>query len=287
LTSGGGQAGTAEPAAQDSLRISGGDLLEIKVFDVPELTSVSRVSSAGDVGMPLVGRVRVEGLTTTQAEAEIEKRLVSGGYVREPQVSVFVREYATQGASVLGEVAHPGIYPVLGSRRLFDLLSVAGGLTDKAGKVVTITHRSQPQQPATLSLSRDPSQSTQNNVEILPGDTIVVSKAGVVYVVGDVTRPGGFVMDKNESLTVLQAIALAEGTKPTASLDRSKLIRRGAQGIQEIPIHLKKILSAKAPDLPLQAEDIVFVPGSPSKGAMRRTAEAIVQTATGVAIYRR
>jgi polysaccharide export outer membrane protein len=276
-----------DQSSADSLRLSAGDLLEIKVFDVPELATESRVSGAGDIGMPLIGRVHLEGLTAQQAEREIEKRLRQGGFVREPQVSIFVKEYATQGASVLGEVSKPGIYPVLGSRRLFDLLSAASGLTDKAGQIVTITHREQPDKPVTVSLSRQPSRSTENNVEIRPGDTIVVSKSGVIYVVGDVGRPGGFIMDKNDNLTVLQAIALAEGTKSTASLDRSKLIRKGAQGVQVIPIPLKKILAARAPDVPLQAEEIVFVPGSASKGAMRRIAEAIIQVATGVVIYRR
>jgi polysaccharide export outer membrane protein len=124
-------------------------------------------------------------------------------------------------------------------------------------------------------------------VDILPGDTIVVAKAGVVYVVGAVGKPGGFTMDRNEKLTVLQALALAEGSRPDAALNKSKLIRKTEAGSEEIPIPLGKILASAVPDQKLQPDDILFVPNSAAKGAARRSLEAIVQTATGVIIYRR
>ncbi len=281
--------GAAEQPAKTppGLRIDSGDLVEISVYGVPELKQDLRVNAAGDISLPLVGLVRVAGLTSEEAQTRIEKRLLEAGLLNEPHVSVFIKEYATQGISVLGEVERPGIYPLLGTRRLFDALSAAGGLTAKAGRVVTITRRDRPREPILVTLSRDPSTVLEANLEVSPGDTIIVSKAGVVYVVGEVAKPSGFVMDRNDNLTVLQAIALAEGAKTTAALDRTKLIRRNANGYEEIPIPLKKILEARAPDVVLQAEDIVFVPTSFGKSAGKRSLEAIIQIATGVAIFRR
>src|SRR6266571_3362286 len=273
------------PMAATRLKIGSGDLAEISVFGIPELTQKVRVNSNGDVSLSLIGMVHLAGLSPDQAERQIEKMLVQGGYVKDPHASVLLVEYATQGVSVMGEVAKPGVYPVLGTRRLFDVISAASGLTDKAGRTVTITHRDHPQEPQVITLSKDPSKALEANIEVMPGDTVLVSRAGVVFVVGDVTRPSGFTIDKNDGLTVLQAIALAEGNKSTASLDKAKLIRKTSQGPEEISIPLKRILQGKSKDLALQAEDIVFVPGSLTRSAGKRTLEAILQTATGVAIY--
>ncbi len=269
------------------IQIASGDLVEISVYGIPELKQELRVSASGHISLPLVGAIQIAGSSSEQAEKLIAQRLLEGGFLNNPHVSVFVKEYATQGVSILGEVAKPGIYPLLGSRRLFDAVSAAGGLTERAGRLVSITRRDRPQEPQLVNLSRDPAQQSTSNVEILPGDTIVVSKAGVVYVVGEVRRPSGFVMDKNDSMTVLQAVALAEGTTSTASLDSARLIRKTENGHLDIPVPLKKILAGKEPDRPLQAEDILFVPGSLGKSAARRSVDAIVQIVTGIAIFRR
>jgi polysaccharide export outer membrane protein len=259
-------------------------LLEVAVFGAPDFDRQVRVSSSGDVTLPLVGAVHVAGITTAEAEKLLEKKLLAGGYFNDPHVSVFEKEYQTQGISVLGEVQKPGIYPMLGSHKLFDVISAAGGTTPKAGNQVTITRRDRSQPPQNLTLAGNGSDSTKNNPDVMPGDTVVVQKAGVVYVVGDVHMPGGFIMDKPE-LTVLQALAMAQGANSTAKLDQARLIRRNGNQRQEVPIALKKILSSKAPDVNLQADDILFVPNSAAKSAMRRGLEAIVQAATGVAIY--
>jgi len=269
------------------IRIASGDLLEVSVYGIPELKQELRVSSSGHISLPLVGAIQVAGSSSEQAEKLIAQRLLEGGFLNNPHVSVFVKEFATQGVSILGEVAKPGIYPLLGSRRLFDAISAAGGLTERAGKVVTITRRDRPQEPQLVNLSRDPAEQSASNVEILPGDTIVVSKAGVVYVVGEVNRPSGFVMDKNDTMTVLQAVAMAEGTSPVASLDSARLIRKTQNGHTDIPIQLKQILAGKQPDVPLQAEDILFVPRSLGKSAARRSVDAILQIVTGIAIFGR
>jgi len=149
-----------------------------------------------------------------------------------------------------------------------------------------ITRRNNPQQTVQVPLVTGTQESMKNNVPVEPGDTIMVSKAGVVYVVGDVRQPGGFIMENGNDITVLKAIALAQGTNPNAALNSARLIRKTPEGPKDVPLPLKQILAVKAPDVPLQADDVVFVPGSAGKSAAKRGAEAILQMATGIAIWR-
>jgi polysaccharide export outer membrane protein len=276
---------TPASAPPADVPVNSGDLLTVSVLGAPDYRYDLRVSSSGEISLPMAGIMKIAGLTTPQAEKAIAQTLQKQGFFNNPQVSVFVKEYSTSGISVLGEVQHPGIYPLLGHRTLLDALSAAGGTTPKAGKSVTITHRDRPDAPETLAFSSSDGDSTPS-ISIHPGDTIVVTKAGVVYVVGDVKEPTGIIMD-NPRFTVLQAIAMAHGTNPTAAMSSAKLIRR-VDGIpREIPIPLNKILRAKSTDIALQADDIVFVPNSAVKTATRRGLDAALQAATGVAIYGR
>lgn len=272
-------------ADNDSSRIKlgPGDLVEMNVYGVPELSTKARVSGGGDLYLPLVNYVHVGELSLEEVQKLVEKRLADGGFVRNPHVTIFIDEYASQAVTLLGEVARPGLYPIVGDRRLFDIVSAAGGFTDKAGKTITITHRMHAAPPVSLRLARHLEQGTADNVEVLPGDTIVVARAGIVYVVGDVARPSGFLME-SDSMTVLQAIAMAGGTNKTAQLNGARIIRKSAQGMQETGLPLKKILQAKAADLPLQADDILFVPSSARKAAMFRSADAVLQAATALTI---
>jgi polysaccharide biosynthesis/export protein len=273
------------PAESSELLIGPGDLLKISVLGAQDFDQELRVARNGDATLALIGPLHVAGLSIEQAGQLIRKRLMDGGFFSDPQVTVFEKEYATQGVSVLGEVQKPGIYPLIGPHHLFDVLSLAGGTTPKAGSQVTITHQNQPHSPQIVKMSNDPDTNGDANAEIRPGDTVFVSKAGIVYVVGDVHRPSGFVMENN-NMTVLQAIAMAEGTTPNAALNSAKIIRRTPGGPEEIHLELKKMLTAKAPDLKLQAEDIVFVPTNAAKNVGFRTLDEVVRVATGLAIYR-
>lgn len=275
----------AAPAPTTEMFIRSGDLLEVSVYGAPDYDKQVRVSAEGEITLPLAGAVKIGGMTTAQAEAVIATKLSDGGYFRDPRVSVLEKEFSTQGISVLGEVAKPGIYPLPGSRNLFDAISAASGVTPRAGSVVTITHRNDPEHSVTVILANNGKSSGSANVPLFPGDTVMVSKAGIVYVTGAVTKPGGFVME-NAHMTVLQAVAMAEGAVPTAALDKAEVIRNAGQGTkpEEIPIQLKKILAAKAPDVNLQENDIVFVPVSGAKTAGKRTVDALVQIATGAAV---
>ena len=274
-------AGIGDPSFE--ILIGPGDLIEVSVYGASDYIKDVRVRSTGEITLPMAGTLKVGGLTPAQAEALIAKRLIDGDFFNDPRVSVIEKETVTQGISILGEVQKPGVYPLPGPRKLFDAISAAGGTTPRAGNTVSITHRTDSQQPEIVTLSYGKSYS-QSNVHVYPGDTVVVSKAGVVYVVGDVRLPGGFVME-NSHITILQAYAMAQGANSTAALDRAQLIRKSGSGDQVIS--LKKILAAKAPDMNLQPDDIVFVPTSGAKVAGRRTLDAIVQTATGMAVYAR
>ena len=265
--------------------IGAGDLVEMTVFDTPEFSGKLRVSNTGDVILPLVGNVHLQGLKAGEAQALIRQKLIDGGFLKDPQVTVFVVEYATQGVSVVGEVKNPGIYPAFGSHHLLDYISLAQGLTPLAGTTITITHAGNPNQPEHVRVTAGASPKPENNPEILPGDTIFVERTGIVYVIGDVARPGGFPMDHDGQLTILQAIALAQGTNPTAAKGSAKLIRTTPEGRRETPIDLKKILSSKATDLPLQDNDILFVPNSAAKSALHDLSAGIPAVATA-SIYR-
>jgi polysaccharide export outer membrane protein len=265
--------------------IGNGDLLEMSVFDTPELSGKLRVSNTGDVVLPLVGRLQVAGLKAEEAATLIGRKFAEGGYVKEPQVTVFIAEYATQNVAVLGEVKNPGIYPAFGAHDLLDYLSAAQGLTPLAGTTISITHPRRPADPEFVTLTAGVNPKPGSNPEILPGDRIFVGRTGIVYVVGDVVHPGGFPLDHDGQLSILQAIALAQGTNSTAAKGSARLIRTTSAGRQEIPVNLKKILRSEATDLALRDNDILFVPNSSAKTPLKDI-EQVLPAAAGASIYR-
>ena len=273
-----------QPAAVSTLHIASGDLLELTVFDTPEFSGKLRVSETGDVLIPVAGSVHVAGLTAMEAAGAIEQRFRELDVLKAPHASIFLLEYATQGVTVSGEVRAPGIYPLLGSHNLLDLIAAAGGATTNAGHVIVISHRDGKSDPVFAQF--DPKSGTvKNDVDIRPGDTVSVSRSGVVYVIGDVARPGGYLIENNGHLTVLQAVALAQGSNRTASLKHTRLIRKTEVGREEYAINLKLMLQNKLPDLTLSDGDILYVPSSQGKYLGYRGIEAAVQVATGIAIY--
>ena len=267
----------------NAVKLGSGDLLEITVYNVPELNSKARVSNAGDVYLPLIDYVHVEDLTLEEAQALIEKRLADGGFVRNPHVTIFVNEATSQGVTIIGEVLKVGIYPLVGDHKLYDVVSQAGGFSQNASRKISIVRRNQPE-PIHITLPRNLADDLSGNIEIMPGDTISVPKAPIIYVVGDVGRPSGILVD-NGQLTVLQALALAGGTNRTAKLGGSRIIRKSPTGMTETKVEIKKMLEAKAPDMQLQADDILFIPISGGKIIAARTFEAAMATATALAIY--
>ena len=243
----------------DAIAIGPGDLLDLTVFDVPELILKVQVDSSGAVSLPLIGDLKLAGMTVRDAQLLIARDLVVRQMVKKPEVMLLIEQFATQGVTVYGEVNTPGIYPLMGPHKLYDAISVAGGFTAKAGRTVTILHKGRMDDPETVHLSRG-QPVEQANVTIYPGDTIIVSKAGVVYVLGEVNKPGAFLLEDNTSMSVMKAVALAQGTTKLASLRDTKIIKETPQGMVQSQIRLDKIYRGKASDLALEAEEIVFVP---------------------------
>jgi len=266
--------------------IGPGDLLEISEFHTAGFRSVARVSAAGTVTLPMVDEVNLQGLDERGAEKKIEEALIAKGMLLHPHVSVFVMGQAGQDVSVLGEVARPGVYPYTLHHRLLDLISAASGLSQSAGRLVNVFHRDDPQTPHPVVL--DPGgtdTATDHNPELLPGDTVQVSRAGLVYVIGDVVRPGGFPVDPAQGLTVVQALSLAWGPSQNAATGRALLIREQKGGRTTTTLNLGKMIHGQEPDQPVRDRDILFIPDSTAKNLWNKTLESAIQSVVGVSIY--
>lgn len=277
------------PPPPPSLPISFGDLIQVTVFDSPELSGSLRVNSNGEVVLPLGGAVKVKGLTAADAGAAIAAQLKQSGILLEPHVMVMILEYQTQGVTVTGEVKTPGVYPLLANRTVMDMIAMAGGLNENAGKIATVFHRDNPAGVREVKLNvsvQTPASAVEGSVEVLPGDTISVSRSGVIYVLGDVGRPGGFLVEHNDRLSILQALALAQGANQTASYGSTRLMRKTNSGRIEIDLDLKKVLKGDASDFLMADGDILYIPVSNKKIYSMRALEAAIGVGTQVAIYR-
>jgi polysaccharide biosynthesis/export protein len=258
------------------VKIAPGDLLEIAVFDAPELTQQVRVGADGKTQLALLGNTPLAGMTAQEAAEMIARELRDRNFLVQPQVNVLIKEFASQGVSVMGEVQHPGIYQVLGPRTLLDVISMAGGLTNAGDSRVTIKRRTGAEENVTVKLKNDDVQtSLANDVQIYPGDLVMVPRAGIVYVLGSVNRPGGFVMQDNGKLTLLQALAQAGGTSSSAAASHAVLLRKNGDGYITNKLNLGRIERGKVADLALLANDIVFIPNSRLKNTLRDTQGAI------------
>ena len=273
----------ALPAADQShYFISPGDVLDVSVFGAPDLSQKAVVNSGGNIYMPLINYVHVAGLHVEDAQVVVEKAYFTNGVLKFPHVSIVITSYAS-GVVLMGEVVRPGIYPIVGAGKLFDILAEAGGTAASAGQVVTINHKGGAE-PQIVMLTSDPIKSNSADVPVQQGDTIVVSKAGVVYIVGEVYNPSGFLMDEKGQYTVMKVVAMAHGTTKLAKTSKARIVRRTSDGNKVIPVPLDKILISKAPDIPMQSNDILFVPTNKGKQAAARGVEAAISVATSLAI---
>ena len=268
----------------ESLLIGPGDLLHVQVFDTPELGQDARVTDAGELPLLLGGNVKVSSLTPAEAARAIEKTLLNGHILLHPRVAVTVAEYATQKVSVLGEVKAPGAYSISTPRSVLDVLTMAGGLTDAADRKILIQRKGTAEK-VPYFVSNRAGVALDTAVRVNPGDTLYVAKAGIVYILGDVGRPGGYAMTNNEAqLTVLELTARAGGTNHSAVPSHARLIHRTAQGYQEEPLSLSDMQKGKKPDVALSADDIVYVPFSYMR-SLAMNSSGIVSAATSAAIY--
>jgi len=300
-----GQVPPSSDQRTDSAYVLGpDDRITITALHADEISGKPiQVDSTGSINLPMVGRVMVKGLTIPEAENAIAAGLRT--YIEKPLVTVNVTEYQSQPVSVMGEVITPGQYQVKGRKTIVDMLSMAGGLRPDAGHVVKITRRIEngriPLADAIETSSgqftvaelrlRDlmESKNPADNISVEPHDTITVPKGEMVYVVGEVNKSGGFMLAEQNSVSALQAIALAGGYTKTASPGHAKILcaADGEGGSRkETSIDLRKIIEGKAPDVPIHAQDILFIPTNTPKNVAIRVLEAAIQTGSGVIIWR-
>jgi len=291
------------PVVYGGYQIGIGDVLDVHVNDEDDISGRYQVDQNGTVKVPLLAApISAAGSTTFQFASRMSDELKKEQILRDPSVSVLILREMTQNVSILGAVMKPGTYQIERPTSVMDVISQAGGLAPNAGNSLTIAHQAEgavsgtnangPQHvapAATIDLTallsaKDPSV----NATVHAGDVITVGTAPVVFVVGSVVRPGAFaVQDRRSEMTVLQAVAMAEGPTPVASLGKTIIIRQSSSSSerQEIPIDLKKVMRGKDKDQVLEANDILFVPQSGLKASARRLGDAGVQAATNVAGY--
>ena len=284
------------------------DLLKIDVFQVPELSNLgARVANDGTITVPLLGTVEASGLTAKQLADALQDKW-GEKYLQSPQVTVFVQDYHAKPVSVVGAVEKPGLYYLAGPRTLIEMISMAGGLAKRssapAGRTVFVTRshggfKDLPRTDGMNVISPDKveidlhklfySERDALDISVQPLDIISVSRADVVYVGGrGVTKPGGFILEDRDSVTVMQAIALAGGLSPDARIHDARIIRTEQDGSRKmIPVELGKIQLGKSPDPILGANDFLFVPNNSERAALKKGAEAIVQTLSGMLIFGR
>ena len=282
------QTGNPTPAVPP-LIISSGDLIEISVYDSPDLSGRFRVDEKGDITVPLLGLVHVEGETAEEVGTTVEQRYVDADILKpsKAHATVFIAEYASQGITVTGQVKTDGLVPALGVRMLNDVITAAGGVTPLASSKVIITRKGDPDHPITVDYNPEALTPVIPRVQIFPGDTVMVPRAGIVYVVGNVNRPGGFVLDGRRTLSVEEVMALAGGGGHAAAISRVHLVRTVEGGRKEdVILAVNLIYKGKAPDVALKDGDILYVPTSNAKLATEQAISSALNIGTSVLIYR-
>ena len=295
-------AAAQQPAVLSSYVLGPGDQLTVRVLEAEEVPDKPfRIDEKGSIDVPMIGAVAVNGLTVHQLQALIVSKF--SVYIRNPQVTVSVNEMRSQPVSVLGAVNTPGIHQLQGHKTLVEMLSLAGGLRLDAGYRVRITRRMQWGALSLPGVSVDPdgqfsvgevalkglleANHPADNIAILPNDVLTVPVAELIYVIGDVKKSGGFVLGERPGVSVLQAIAMAEGLTNLAKPREARILRTnpGSETRTEIPVDLKKILSGQAVDVAMRSNDILFVPTNGAKRLRDRALEAAISIGSGVAIY--
>ena len=268
-----------------ALRIAAGDLISVSVYDSPELSGAYRVSSEGDLTLPLCGRVPVKGLTVAEARERLQSALVNGQILKNPQVNLDVLQYASQYATVSGEVTAPGHIQLIAPVGLLDVLAQVGGLTTLASGRVIIRHtpdRGRPEE--VVQYARGQSNTQLSSLIVEPGDDVFIPRAGIVYVLGAVNKPGGYMMQEDGTLNVAEALALSGGTVMQAKTGGLRVIRRNPDGSAIcISLSYDRIAKGYTP-ITLQPRDIVYVPMSKFKATFSSTS-AIIGEASSAAIY--
>jgi len=290
--------GGENAAAVQDYTIGPGDVLTITVADAPEFGGKYRVGDAGSIQLLGVAKpVAAEGKNTAQLSQAIRQALIDAKQLRDPQVTVFVDEYHGRTVTVLGAVNKPAVYSLQKKTTVLEAISAAGGALPNSGNTVTVV-RGKASAEATqtavgsveiIDLARlSTGKDVSGNVEVRSGDIINVSAAQLVYVVGAVAKPGGFVMSNPaEGLSATQAVALAQGFAPGASIHHGLIVRQSTsdQSRREIPVDLAKLMAGQETDVLLAPNDILYVPASRGRKTLKAMGDVAMATVNGIAIY--
>jgi polysaccharide export outer membrane protein len=291
-----------QSAAGNPLRLGSDDQLSIWALGMPEIDKPVRISLSGEIDLPMLGRVRAAGLTVDDLRNELKGRLEK--YVNDPEVTVGIVEVHSRPVSVIGSIKSPGVYQVSGPTTLLEILSLAGGVLPEAGNTINITRRlASGEIPLanvkldatgqfriasvdvhTLIEAKDPAA----NIIVQPYDVISVPRARMVYVMGEVNKPGGYVLSDVGGFSALQAVSMAGGLIHGAAAKHAKVLRAGTTLERtETDVDLERIIEGKDKDMALKPDDILYIPGSAARSAGIRAIEAAIQLGTGVVIWHR
>jgi len=285
-------------AAVEEYKIGPGDVLSVTVTDAPEFGGRFRVSDTGVIQIAGANEpVMAEGLTPIELSQSIQKALMEAKQLRNPKVNVFIEEYHGRTITVLGSVSKPSVYSLSRRTNVLEALSLAGGALPNSGNTVTVIRGPASAEATGTAVGSvqiiDVARLTRGedanaNIEVRNGDVINVSPAQVVYVVGAVTKPGGFVLSNpSEGISVVQAVALAEGFKPVASRHQGLIIRQSTsqQGRREIPVDVERLMKGQETDIVLAPNDILYIPESGGKKTLKVMGDVAMAAVNGVAIY--
>jgi polysaccharide biosynthesis/export protein len=274
------------PSDITKLRLAPGFMLGLTVLDDSDFAGSYRIDEQGNLYLPIIGSMHVAGKTIPEARAQIRNKLLKEAILKNPQVILTLLEYTAPEVTIIGEVGSPGRYPLLVPHKLVDVLTFAGGPTAMAGNEIQITHSSLNSKPSLIHYSKGSDPKLVENILVYPGDTIQVKRAGIVYVLGAVNRPGGYVMQEENTLNILQAISLANGTSVSAKTSTIYVLRKNADGtIENIALPYKKIIQGKCANMQLRSQDIVYMPASMIKTVFANSGQAIFSSAATSAIY--
>jgi len=264
-----------------------GDIVEVQVFDAPEYSVSMPVSPAGEIAIPYAGLFHIEGMTSIEAAHAIARLFVQQQILRDPRVIVTTQQFG-YNVTVMGEVRSPGIYTLAGKKRLIDMLTQAGGVSDRAGHVIEIFPSGSMKNPQTVLWDPTLRENDNAELEIKTGETILVSRCGVVYVGGNVNRPGAFPICDSNHTTLSEVMALAQGAKASSYSQRTLLLRSAEGGTRVVQkVKLEDVLRGRAVDITMQPDDIIFIPPSVLKAASKTALTAAIGFATQAYFYTR
>lgn len=294
-------------------KLGPGDLIEVSVYGVEDLSSTVRISSSGRISLPFIGKLYVAGMTGAELEDKLTLLMADAKLIREPQISVFVREYHSQPVYVMGAVNRPGQYMITQQLRLIDVIAMAGGIDlNRADDFAYFQRRQAPPRsdeeeddaveglvqegsgpPAAANVRIDLTDLLENgnmtlNVPVQGGDVIHVPERDIryYYVIGEVGRPGAYELVPDQEVLVSQALAWAGGPGKTAKSNDGLLVRYDQLGgRQQLAVDFKDILSGKKPDFTVEADDVIFIPGSNIKTIGYGLLGVLPGTASNMAVY--